>query len=321
MKNLLILAAALLCLKSYGQNHVTAAEYFFGEDPGFGQAEALPVTPGGYIDQTFSIPTEGLTEGMHNLTLRVRDAQQKWSINLKKRIVVTSQNDANLISGEYFFNEDPGFGNGESFILPSGPNVDMDLGIPVTELDPGYHKLMLRFKNSEDRWSLVVKRGVVVIPVNNRLISAAEYFIDEDPGVGQGTPIEVEPEEVLSQTVTAMIPDTLSTGVHVLYLRVKSSDEKWSLYTRTTFSAQPVSVEDPALLGLGLYPNPFKDRIAIESGEVQITRIRILDMNGKCVLDLDRPPGELNVGHLAPGAYLLQAHSDRGSISKKIIKH
>jgi len=68
-------------------------------------------------------------------------------------------------------------------------------------------------------------------------IAQAEYFIDDDPGVGKATPLDANDgtfnskEEGATKTIETA---TLSVGPHQLGVRFKASDGTWS-YTRTTW--------------------------------------------------------------------------------------
>jgi len=85
-------------------------------------------------------------------------------------------------------------------------------------------------------------------------ISAAEYFIDNDPGIGQGTPLgpadEVfdQPFELLNRY--QINTSGLTPGIHTLSVRVKNSVDSWSPVRTVSFEvASPKygsRVESPA---------------------------------------------------------------------------
>ncbi|MCF6296136.1 MAG: T9SS type A sorting domain-containing protein [Flavobacteriaceae bacterium] len=65
-------------------------------------------------------------------------------------------------------------------------------------------------------------------------ITAAEYFVDSDPGVGSATPLTVIPGDTIDESFA--IPSTgIPEGLHVLHIRVKDDDGNWSLFYRQHF--------------------------------------------------------------------------------------
>ena len=64
----------------------------------------------------------------------------------------------------------------------------------------------------------------------NKYIAGEEYYIDTDPGAGNGTPLMAADGSYNSSSeVGAIDIDTsgLSIGLHVLYVRTKNSEGQW----------------------------------------------------------------------------------------------
>ncbi len=59
---------------------VAAMEYFFDTDPGFGNAQAIAITPSLDVTAQFSPDTTGLTPSQHMLVVRTRDMAGNWSL-------------------------------------------------------------------------------------------------------------------------------------------------------------------------------------------------------------------------------------------------
>jgi len=104
-----------------------------------------------------------------------------------------------IASAEYFFDNDPGEGNGIPLPAADGefdePEEMVDVsGIDTSSLKLGYHTLYVRFKNAGGEWG--VARSLAHDPflynpsnfriTDNQWIADAEYFIDVDPGEGNG---------------------------------------------------------------------------------------------------------------------------------------
>jgi hypothetical protein len=75
---------------------------------------------------------------------------------------------------------------------------------------------------------------------------------------------------------------------------------------------------------LQVYPNPTKGEFTITNYELVITNIEIFDVYGKKLLSHSayrKPNTTLNISHLANGIYFLKIDTERGTITKKIIKN
>src|SRR4051812_8347907 len=66
-------------------------------------------------------------------------------------------------------------------------------------------------------------------------ITAAEYFVDNDPGVGAATAISVSAAVNLSNTGVLVNVNGLSNGVHHLFLRTRNAAGYWSITNEKEF--------------------------------------------------------------------------------------
>ena len=104
-----------------------------------------------------------------------------------------------IINAEYFWDADPGPGNGTA-IIPSdglfGESVENFFGAGVTPpATPGPHTFNLRVRTADLSASQVFTTVVHILPpptspaaAQSVGLSEAEYFWDIDPGEGSGTP-------------------------------------------------------------------------------------------------------------------------------------
>lgn len=136
-----------------------------------------------------------------------------------------------IVRGEYFFDTDPGVGVATSFTFGNvADSVETTLSIPASGLSLGLHVLYMRTLNDSGSWSLTESRMVNIInQTSNTSIASAEYFFDTDPGVGQGTVLSVGTVADSVEFNPQIAAGSLSTGLHVLYIRTKNSDGVWSL--------------------------------------------------------------------------------------------
>ena len=233
-------------------SNITSAEYFFDTDPGFGIATAATVTAGQTVTFNFAGNISTLTNGLHNLFVRTRDANGKWSLSTAQlfyKEALLNNPIPNITSAEYFFDTDPGFGNAFAAAVTAGQNINFNFTGNITALANGLHYLYVRSRDINGKWSLSTpqlfyKEPVINNPIPN--IVAAEYYVDSDPGFGSGTAFTVSPQ---GQTIIQnfnFASTSLTRGLHRLYIRVRDANGKWSLtnthlfYYETLLPVNPV---------------------------------------------------------------------------------
>ncbi|MET0463290.1 MAG: CARDB domain-containing protein [Chitinophagaceae bacterium] len=226
---------------------VTAAEYFVDTDPGSGNGTAILLTPGINISNlATSVNISGLSNGFHRLYIRTRNAEGRWSITAVKDFLYDADvvyhaappAAQQIIAAEYFIDTDPGNGNGSAIaIIPGVTVADLPVAVSTASLTTGMHRLYIRVKNAEGAWSLTTVKDFLVdfdinyppsLPAAQNLASA-EYFIDTDPGAGNGTVVSITPVTDLSNITVAINTAGLAVGTHRLYLRSRSNEGHWSL--------------------------------------------------------------------------------------------
>ena len=147
-------------------------------------------------------------------------------------------------NAEYFFDTDPGPGNGTpTSIGTPGISVSFPVHIPIN-LSPGFHWLGIRVKDSDGKWSLFQRRNFYVFQPSTDLpiITKAEYFFDTDPGVGGGTPLNIQTTGFsISQLFNIPVPASMTAGTHYLAIRMRDQSGHWSLFQRDTIVVGGVS--------------------------------------------------------------------------------
>lgn len=228
---------------------ITRAEYFFDVDPGFGNGNPIAITPGVAITNlSFNASVENLAVGMHQMFIRVQDGSGKWSISNRNLLYKPAQQSVNnttqIVKAEYFFDTEPGFGNGTDIpITPDFSIIDKSFNADVSTLTPGVHQMFIRVKDSRGVWS-ICNRNILFKPNDNSSNTApdlvkAEYFYDIDPGFGNGTNIPITPGAQLLNVGFQSDVSALTTGVHQLFVRVKDANNKWSISNRTFLYKSP----------------------------------------------------------------------------------
>jgi PKD repeat protein len=260
-KIILIILISCFAAAGFGQNF-SYVEYFIDEDPGYGLGTNVPVPAGADLSVDFELPLSTLDDGLHTIFVRARQDDGFWShtINrsfLKQRLPVDLNPE--IVSLEYFFDSDPGFGQATSVELDNLSPMSITANLPLESLNPGLHSLYVRSKDENGRWSIVMQRSFVVSshpddpPI---MLISAEYFIDTDPGPGNGEPVLFDPNNgsVIQQFEAAL--EGYETGEHRLYVRSKDENESWSIVYTETFEVEepPIIAEFSADITAGSVP-------------------------------------------------------------------
>ena len=237
-----------MVMPTYAQS-VSRAEYFFDTDPGLakGTSITIPVS-GNQVDITTDIPVTGLNSGFHNLFIRTMNVNGVWGLYEARNFYikpVVSATTFQLKQAEYFFDTDPGLGNGTAVTaFTKADQISITQDISTTGLSSGFHHLYIRVKSDDNHWSLYESRNFYIKPVissSTYKLVKAEYFFDSDPGLGKGTTCTAFVSDAsvsLSQDVSV---STLSPGFHNLFVRLIGDNGGWSMYEARNFYIKPAA--------------------------------------------------------------------------------
>lgn len=131
---------------------------------------------------------------------------------------------------EYFFDEDPGYGLGQSISITASEDIEIDEMIDINELAPGMHTLFMRVLNESEEWSPVYSQAFFIDTHYGVTpeITHVEYFIDTDPGYGNAIPYnDFESTTNLSELFFANMTN-VDPGSHNFSIRVKNEINQWS---------------------------------------------------------------------------------------------
>jgi hypothetical protein len=67
-----------------------------------------------------------------------------------------------LVEGEYFFDVDPGKGNGIAIPFAADSTLDLNVNLDLSGLSNGFHKMYFRFRDGNDVWSLSASKSIFV---------------------------------------------------------------------------------------------------------------------------------------------------------------
>ncbi len=306
---------------------ITAAEHYFGTDPGTGNATAITIPTGETLDENLAFLTNTLPQGSHRAFVRVKNANDVWSLydHIVFSVVPLAEiNIADINSIEYYFDADPGIGLGNQVTITDTETVDQNLAIPTTGLPTGSHRLFIRVGNTTGNYSVYTHTVFSVrTPTffNNASIVAAEYFIDIDPGEGNGNSITTSGDSI-DENVIVATSGSLAQGDHYVYVRVQNADGTWSLYDKQYFEVSgTLGIETEELSKISIYPNPTSNVVNIKLPiHITIESIEVIDINGRLIFHSQESLSKIDCSSFSNGVYLLQLKTSSGALSKRIIK-
>jgi len=223
-KLVIILMAVLICPYIYAQT--LTAEYFFDIDPGFGNAASVAVVE----NQAITLNLESLS-ALHTMYIRVQNQSGSWSLTNASSFIVLGQfTSPSITKVEYFFDIDPGFGNGTSV------DLEETLVLNLESLSAGLHTAYIRVQDQNGSWSLSNAATFILLgQLTNPDIVRAEYFFDTDPGFGMATALSVTASNNMNEQYLLDV-SALSVGDHLLIIRTQDKNGSWSITNTDTFT-------------------------------------------------------------------------------------
>jgi len=243
-----ILFLFLLFFLGKANAQLTSGEYFFDTAPAVGGGTAFSFTSANNINQTLNMPIASLASGFHNVFIRVKDGANTWSHYEGRTFYIiptpATVSQLQLVSGEWFLNNDPGLENGTPINFSQGNNINIAIALNNAAVVSGFNNLFIRVKDVQGTWSHYEGRTFYVIPTptdtSQLQLSAGEWFLDTDPGIGNGTAITFAQGNTVNSTI-ALNNAALVAGFHNLFIRVKDVLNVWSHYEGRTFYVIPTT--------------------------------------------------------------------------------
>ena len=136
-----------------------------------------------------------------------------------------------IVGGEYFVGRDPGAGEGVPFTTSGGGgDAELVIDIPVAELglQMGVNTISVRYRDDCGVWGLIETRLFFLEEGEDiRELVAAEYFLgDDDPGEGNGIPVDVARGQSVSLYDNILLPE-LDTGITQISIRFQDDTGSW----------------------------------------------------------------------------------------------
>ncbi|GAB3580455.1 T9SS type A sorting domain-containing protein [Hymenobacter daeguensis] len=233
--------------------NVVKVEYFIDTDPGTGTATDVPVTPGADLSGVaFNVSLTSLAAGFHQLGVRSLDANGKWSLTNRRTFYyepAALNALPNITKVEYFIDTDPGFAAAVDVPVTAGTDLSgVAFNVNISSLAAGFHQLGVRSLDANGKWSLTNRRTFYYEPAALAAlpnVTKVEYFLDAEPGFGNGVDVPVTAGTDLSGLVFNVNLSSLAAGFHTLSVRSRDANGKWSLTNVRTFYYEPVLAAAP----------------------------------------------------------------------------
>jgi hypothetical protein len=138
---------------------------------------------------------------------------------------------------EYYFDNDPGAGNGIPVTIAASQSISsLSFNADVSGIVNGFHRIYVRSMNTDGKWSLTangffdnyVVPVYAVVPAATS-IAEAEWFVDNDPGFGNGNKLAVAAGQEQPNQQFLISISGLAGGTHQLYIRSRDISGQWSL--------------------------------------------------------------------------------------------
>ena len=159
-----------------------------------------------------------------------------------------------LVAAEYFVDTDPGAGMGTPIATTADGGFDtstesVTINLSGASYSEGQHKIYVRFKDADGNWG-PAKGQIFQVREDadfTYALSKGEYYIDTDPGEGNGQPLTAEDgtfDEALETVNNEITLDGLSDGPHKIFTRFQDNTGNWGAPQGFQFMVQSSEEED-----------------------------------------------------------------------------
>ena len=332
--------------------NIAQAEYYIDSDPGFGNATVIPITAGTDISgQSITVDISALPAGIHYLHSRARDANGNWSLNNTTIFYKgnplgggTPPLPGNLVKLEYFFDKDPGFGNGIPVSIPGNKTdtVGFAFNANFNGLSMGKHAFYVRAMDdwgltNVDSFTVAVALPVTLVNFTGQLVNnqvqlqwrtASEQNNDHFEVQHSTDGIQFSSIGNIKGSGTSFIPhDYQFTDVAPAqgnnYYRLKQVD----IDGNYTFSSI-VDVKLMTGITYTIYPNPAINKVnmVISVDKDQQIKLTLTEPGGKiietrevkCLFGDNKL--EWDISRLAKGMYMICSQNNSGIAVVKFVK-
>lgn len=335
---------------------VTTAEYFWDNDPGEGSGNVMLAFDSNFNQALESVMANNTTipsVGDHVIGIRIKADDGSWGATYKKVFRLTENNNSNasikIIQAEYFWNDDPGQGNGTVMLAFDG-NFNQALESVIANdsafPDFGLNILRIRIKADDGNWGIIYSKvvgvnitydekvtlvspinGAINVPTNSsfiwNLITGAgnyEYQCSTDSNFTS----LIQTGNVSSTSIPFSGLNTNTTYYWRVRANVSSNvslwSDTWSFSTDSTLVNQDYEFGDE----IKIVPNPATNYITIKPSRIfEDFDYKIYAIDGKKILEGKLNTSKnINIEKLASSIYTIECKTNTGlKLFGKFIKH
>ena len=124
-----------------------------------------------------------------------------------------------ITQGEYFFDHDPGYGNGNPFSFTAGGAVEFTENISLEDVQPGYHTFYYRLKDDVHGWGQTFNQPVY--KYHKPPMTKVVYTFDED---ATEYVLNIEPPSSYVHDDFIIDLARLDTGMHSVSFQVENAN-------------------------------------------------------------------------------------------------
>lgn len=325
------------------------AEYFIDTDPGVGLGRKIALPASGDVSSlSVLIDVSGLASGVHRFYIRAKDDKGRWSLtnyglfdNAAQLPYPAAPAPAPPITqAEYYFDADPGFGNGTAITLPSSTDIaNFSFDVPVSSLAPGRHTIYLRSR--QNPWSMSAYAEFTfgsVLPVSFLYVKAevsgedgrlfwatgfeqnADRFEIEYSATGTGFKTLGKVQATNNSNGSSYQYRHVRPAAGVAYYRIKQVDKDGkAMYSKTVLLVFGNDKAAPFA-----FPNPARDRLNVVLPAANYRRMEIVGIDGRVVEVISLQAGmqatTISVSKLRAGKYFLRLHNNGKPVTVPFVK-
>jgi hypothetical protein len=235
--------------------HLAAAEYALDRMPA-GDGTSLGAADGAFDEPAeelvaTTVSTAGLAPGPHTLYIRARDSTGRWGLPVSRTFTVlapAAQAAVHVAGAEAYFDRDPGLSAGQPLGAADGifdePMEELTGAIAAANLEPGWHTLYVRTRDSAGAWGdprsqpvRIARSGVDLFTPG---VAAAEYrVVSSDTIATEWRLMAIMQGGTGDTTVTAQasLPGAgLPLGASSVQVRMRDRAGRWGPVRSTTIA-------------------------------------------------------------------------------------
>jgi hypothetical protein len=267
--------------------NIIAMEYFIDADPGYGVGTAVTVTAGSPVTTTFTASLASVSNGFHTLSIRAKDVNNRWSVvgvrPFYKETLSSGSVVPNITQMEYFIDADPGYGLATALTVTAGSPITQNVNISLGSLTNGVHKLSIRAKDVNNKWSVV---GIKDFTVQDNIVVAGTTPASWCKNTAFSIPFTASGTYTSGNVFTAQLSD--ASG---------SFSSPTTLGTLTSTSSGTIMATIPNTIALG---TGYKIRIISSLPAITNSPQKMIDVSAicQCLLNISLMTGNWGTASL-----------------------